>query len=58
MQKAVEIIRNSGKTVGTFTNNPETAKKWIDCGVQYIGLGIDVSIFLQGCQALVRGVRG
>ena len=58
MQKAVEIIRSSGKVVGTFTNNSEAAKKWIDCGVQYIGLGIDVSIFLQGCQALVKGVRG
>ncbi len=58
MQKAVEIIRSAGKAAGTFTNNPETAQKWIDCGIQYIGLGIDVSIFLQGCQALVKAVRG
>lgn len=58
MQKSVEIIRSSGKVVGTFSNNAEAAKKWIDCGIQYIGLGIDVSIFLQGCQALVKGIRG
>ena len=58
MEKAVKTIRSSGKVAGTFTNNSEDAKKWIDCKVQYIGLGVDVSIFLQGCQALVKGVRG
>ena len=57
MEKAVKTIRSSGKVAGTFTNNSEDAKKWIDCKVQYIGLGVDVSIFLQGCQALVKGVR-
>lgn len=57
MQSAVRTIRNAGKAAGTFTDNPEIAQHWIDVGVQYIGLGIDVSIFLKACQSLVKAVR-
>lgn len=57
MQKSIKIIRNSGKAVGTFADNPDTAKHWIDNGVQYIGLGVDVAIFLKACQSLVKAVR-
>ncbi|MEW5860172.1 MAG: aldolase/citrate lyase family protein [Cyanobacteriota bacterium] len=57
MQKCVTTIRNAGKAVGTFTDNPETAKQWIDAGVQYITLGVDVGIFLRACEALVKAVR-
>lgn len=58
MKKCVGIIRKSGKAVGTFADNPEIAKGWIDAGIQYISLGVDVGIFLHACQALVKGVRG
>ena len=57
MQKCVTTIRNAGKAVGTFTDNPETAKQWIDAGVQYIALGVDVGIFLRACEGLVKAVR-
>ncbi len=57
MQKCVTTIRNAGKAVGTFTDNPETAKQWIDAGVQYITLGVDVGIFLRACEGLVKAVR-
>ncbi len=58
MQNAVGTIRNAGKAVGTFADRPETAKQWIDAGVQYIALGVDVGVFLRGCQSLVKAVRG
>jgi 4-hydroxy-2-oxoheptanedioate aldolase len=58
MQNAVGTIRNAGKAVGTFADNPETAKQWIDTGVQYIALGVDVGVFLRACQTLVKAVRG
>lgn len=58
MQTAVKTIRNAGKAVGTFADNPETAKQWIDSGVQYIALGVDVGVFLRACQTLVKAVRG
>ncbi len=57
MQECVTIIRDAGKAVGTFADNPEVAKEWIDAGIQYIGLGVDVSIFLRACQGLVKAVR-
>lgn len=58
MQKCVTTIRNAQKAVGTFADNPETAKLWIDAGVQYVALGVDVAIFLRACQGLVKAVRG
>jgi 4-hydroxy-2-oxoheptanedioate aldolase len=45
------------RLVGTFADNPETAKRWMDAGIQYIGLGVDVSIFLRACEALVKAVK-
>lgn len=57
MKSAVQTIRNAGKAAGTFADNPETAKQWRDAGVQYVALGVDVAIFLQACQALVKAVR-
>jgi 4-hydroxy-2-oxoheptanedioate aldolase len=57
MHQCVNTIRNAGKIAGTFADNPEIAKQWIDAGVQYIALGVDVSVFLRACQGLVRTVR-
>lgn len=57
MQKCVTTIRNAGKAAGIFTENPETAKEWIDAGVQYVALGVDVGIFFKACEALVKAVR-
>ena len=57
MKAAVKTIRNAGIAAGTFADNPEIAKQWIDAGVQYIGLGVDVAIFLRACQSLVKAVR-
>ncbi len=56
MQSAVNTIRSAGKVAGTFADNPEVAKQWIDTGVQYVGMGVDVSIFRQACEALVKAV--
>ena len=58
MKIGVNSIRNAGKAAGTFADTPETAKQWIDAGVQYIALGVDVGIFLRACQALIKQVRG
>lgn len=57
MTTAVEKIRHAGKAAGTFADNPETAKQWMSLGVQYIGLGVDVAIFLRACQDLLKAVR-
>ena len=57
MEAAVKTIRNTGLAAGTFADNSEIAKQWIDVGVQYIGLSVDVAIFLRACQSLVKAVR-
>lgn len=57
MEKAVGKIRQGGKAVGTFADNPDTAKKWIGLGVQYVAIGVDVAIFLRACQSLVKAIR-
>ena len=53
MEEAVTKIRAAGKAVGTFAADVETAKRWIDAGVQYISLGVDVGIFARACRDLV-----
>lgn len=58
MKEATAKIRAAGKFVGTFADNPDIAKEWIDLGVQYIALGVDVGIFARACQGLVKAVRG
>jgi len=57
MSQCVTLIRNAGKAAGTFADTPEIAKQWIDAGVQYVALGVDVGIFLRACEALVKAVR-
>ncbi|MHB0857644.1 MAG: HpcH/HpaI aldolase family protein [Anaerolineae bacterium] len=58
MEKAVGQIRAAGKVAGTFAADAETAKRWIDVGVQYISLGVDVGIFAKACRTLVEQVKG
>ncbi len=57
MHECIGTIRNAGKTVGTFADNPAIAKQWIDAGIGYIALGVDVGLFWQACQGLVKAVR-
>ncbi|WP_250123923.1 aldolase/citrate lyase family protein [Chroococcidiopsis sp. CCMEE 29] len=57
MSQCITLIRNAGKAAGTFADTPEIAKQWIDAGVQYVALGVDVGIFLRACEALVKAVR-
>lgn len=57
MQECIATIRNAGKAAGTFADNPEIAKQWIDTGIQYVALGVDVGIFFRACEALVKAVR-
>lgn len=57
MYQCIDTIRQAGKAVGTFADNPATANQWIDAGIQYVALGVDVGIFMRACKSLVRAVR-
>ena len=58
MEEAVEKIRAAGKAVGTFAADAPTAQRWIDVGVQYLSVGVDVGIFANACNALVKELKG
>lgn len=58
MESAVSKIRAAGKAAGTFAGDAATARRWIDTGVQYISLGVDVGIFANACRTLVSAVKG
>lgn len=58
MEEATAKIRAAGKWAGTFAGDAETAKRWINVGVQYISLSVDVGIFARACRSLVEQVRG
>ncbi|MBC7237267.1 MAG: aldolase [Chloroflexi bacterium] len=57
MRMAVGKIRDAGKAAGTYANDVETAKRWIDAGVQYISLSVDVGIFATACRNLLAPFR-
>jgi len=57
MEEAVRKIRAAGKWAGTFAADAPTARRWIDVGVQYVSVGVDVGIFAAACRALVQDCR-
>jgi len=58
MEEATRKIRSAGKVAGTFAADADTARRWIDVGVQYVSLGVDVGIFAAACRKLVNQVTG
>jgi len=57
MEEAVKLSQKANIAVGTFVDNVEDAKKWIDVGVQYISFSVDVGIFYEACCRVVKDLR-
>ncbi|MGY6648133.1 HpcH/HpaI aldolase family protein [Wenyingzhuangia sp. IMCC45574] len=57
MKDAVEIAKNEGKLIGTFTESYESAKMWKEVGVQYISYSVDVGILMKTFKEVVRGLN-
>jgi 4-hydroxy-2-oxoheptanedioate aldolase len=45
IEKLVKKCREKGKHVGIYADNVETAKRYKDLGVKYIGVSVDLNIF-------------
>jgi 4-hydroxy-2-oxoheptanedioate aldolase len=58
MEEAVGKIRDAGKAPGTFAGNPESARRWISLGMQYVSLGCDVGIFGDACKKMIADTKG
>jgi 4-hydroxy-2-oxoheptanedioate aldolase len=56
MNKVISSTRKKGVAVGTFADDVETARKWINLGVQYIGFSVDVGIFYEACKEIVMKI--
>ena len=54
MKTAVRKIRDAGKAVGTFADDPERARMWIDVGIQYMSISVDNTIYLHACREIVE----
>ena len=53
MEEVIEKAKSAGKLVGTFADDVSSAKRWIDAGVKYIAISVDVGIFYEACRNIV-----
>lgn len=58
MTEVCDLAEQADTVVGTFADSPEIANKWIDAGVQYVALGVDVGLFTDHLAALTEAVKG
>jgi 4-hydroxy-2-oxoheptanedioate aldolase len=54
MKQVVERATAANKIVGTFADDPEMARHWIDLGVQYVMLSVDAPIFVRALKDLLK----
>jgi len=57
MEEAVNLSQKANVAVGTFVDDIEAAKRWIEAGVQYISFSVDVGIFYNACCEIVEGLK-
>lgn len=53
MEEVIARAKTAGKLVGTFADDTESAKRWMDAGVMYIAIAVDVGIFYDACRDIV-----
>jgi len=57
IKEVVGKVRKAGLSLGIYVDDVETAKRWIDLGVQFIALLVDTVIFFQACRSLVAPLK-
>ena len=57
MKESVKLAKKANIAVGTFVDEIEAAKRWIEAGVQYISFSVDVGIFYNACCEIVEGLK-
>jgi len=57
IKEVVGKVRKAGLSLGIYVDDVETAKRWINLGVQFIALLVDVVIFFQACRSLVAPLK-
>lgn len=57
MTKVCALANEAEMAVGTFADTPKIANKWIDAGVQYVTLGVEVGLFTEHLASLTEAVN-
>ena len=58
MEEVIAAAKKAGKLVGTFADDVSSAKRWIEAGVMYIAISVDVGIFYDACKDIVTHLSG
>ncbi len=54
MESIVTRAKERGIVVGTFTDTLDSARMWQNAGIQYISYGVDVFLFKEACDVLLK----
>ncbi|MEC7880733.1 MAG: aldolase/citrate lyase family protein [Chloroflexota bacterium] len=57
MKVAADKARSAGRAVGSYAKDVEMGKWLKDLGVQYISINTDSTIYMQGCEAIVKALK-
>lgn len=57
MKDAVQLAKDYGKFIGTFTENEADAKKWKAIGVQYISYSVDVGLVMNSYKKITENLN-
>lgn len=56
MEEVIAKAKKAHKILGTFADDIAAAKRWMDAGVMYIAISVDVGIFYNACRNIVEGL--
>ncbi len=57
MKSIIGQAKKKGKTVGTFVDNIKMLNLWREAGVQYLSYSVDIGIFTDACNGLMRAIN-
>jgi 4-hydroxy-2-oxoheptanedioate aldolase len=55
---AVRRIRKAGKAPGILTTVEADARRWLDCGGQFVAVGVDTGVLARGTESLAAKFKG
>jgi 4-hydroxy-2-oxoheptanedioate aldolase len=58
LKTACAKARDAGKSVGSFAKDIEMGRWLLDIGIQYLLYSVDVTLYLEACQRVVKDLRG
>jgi 4-hydroxy-2-oxoheptanedioate aldolase len=57
MKTVIQKAKSKGMAVGTFADNAEAARKWLQLGIQYMVIGYETRMLYQGAKATVSVLK-